>query len=348
MRQRLTYIDHLKGISILLVVVGHFIQYNTSDSKDSGLFNFIYSFHMPLFMFISGYIGYITINTSIFKNYINFILKKGRALLIPFFAWPLIVDSLFFNPNLHFDLYGRFRDLLYDPRTGLWFLWYLFFLTILYSLFLLGSQYFNTQKSIIRDIIIFTVLLAGLIVLRTSHIIIYADSFIQYYGYFFIGVFVAKYVWLKQKILDIRYFSFFLILFLLTVGLISFNDPDFHNLGFILVIKVVTAVSAIFSIYYLVYNAVWTPWIDRLVSSWGISSLVIYATHFKFIGVLDKLPLLPEVNITLMILISLLFSLIIITFCMFIFKVVKCCPPLNLLLYGNKIETSAQSSVKQL
>jgi fucose 4-O-acetylase-like acetyltransferase len=337
MKQRLTYIDHLKGISILLVVIGHFIQYNTSDSKNNGLFNFIYSFHMPLFMFISGYIGYITINTTIFENYIGFVLKKGRSLLIPFFAWPLLVDSLFFNTNWQFDFYGRFRNLLYDPRTGLWFLWYLFFLTLIYSIFLLGSHYLNSRKKFILDIVIFFVLLTGLIVLKTFHIVIYADSFIQYFGYFFIGVFVAKYSWLKQKILDVRFFSFFLILFLVTVGLFSFSDPDFHNLGFLLIIKVTTAISAIFSIYYLVYNAVWIPVIDKYISSWGISSLVIYATHFKFIAVMDKLPLLPEVSNTLLSLISLFFSIVIIMLCMSVFEVIKRCPPLSLLLYGNKI-----------
>lgn len=50
-------IDGLRGIAIMLVVIGHVIQYvfspNTFD--DNLLFRVIYSFHMPLFMFISGY-----------------------------------------------------------------------------------------------------------------------------------------------------------------------------------------------------------------------------------------------------------------------------------------------------
>lgn len=52
---RISYIDQLKGIAILLVVLGHVIGYN--NCEDSFLWRFIYSFHMPLFMFISGYVA---------------------------------------------------------------------------------------------------------------------------------------------------------------------------------------------------------------------------------------------------------------------------------------------------
>ena len=55
---RISYIDQLKGIAILLVVLGHVIGYN--NCEDSFLWRFIYSFHMPLFMFISGYVAQMT------------------------------------------------------------------------------------------------------------------------------------------------------------------------------------------------------------------------------------------------------------------------------------------------
>lgn len=54
MNARISYIDQLKGIAILLVVLGHVIGYN--NCENSFLWRFIYSFHMPLFMFISGYV----------------------------------------------------------------------------------------------------------------------------------------------------------------------------------------------------------------------------------------------------------------------------------------------------
>lgn len=56
---RSVLIDTIKGVAILLVVWGHFIQfiYVGSDSYfDNIIFKVIYSFHMPLFAIISGYL----------------------------------------------------------------------------------------------------------------------------------------------------------------------------------------------------------------------------------------------------------------------------------------------------
>ncbi len=46
---RLQYIDVLKGIAIILVLIGH-------RSVNEYVTVFIYMFHMPLFFFISGYL----------------------------------------------------------------------------------------------------------------------------------------------------------------------------------------------------------------------------------------------------------------------------------------------------
>lgn len=45
---RIRYIDIMKGITILLVMVGHYFNNRLVST-------FIWSFHMPLFLFISGY-----------------------------------------------------------------------------------------------------------------------------------------------------------------------------------------------------------------------------------------------------------------------------------------------------
>ena len=51
MSKRIEYLDIAKGVGILLVVLGH------NDFEVISLFvqRLIYSFHMPLFFFLSGY-----------------------------------------------------------------------------------------------------------------------------------------------------------------------------------------------------------------------------------------------------------------------------------------------------
>ncbi len=55
MKKRIYLWDNIKFILILLVVVGHFIDPFTAESSVCrSIFLFMYAFHMPLFLFISG------------------------------------------------------------------------------------------------------------------------------------------------------------------------------------------------------------------------------------------------------------------------------------------------------
>ncbi len=54
--KRNAYFDNIKGVLILLVVVGHAVDIFTgSYDSAKAMFLWIYSFHMPLFIFVSGY-----------------------------------------------------------------------------------------------------------------------------------------------------------------------------------------------------------------------------------------------------------------------------------------------------
>ena len=55
MNKRDPYFDNLKFILILLVVLGHFTTLNLNNLHLASISNIIYSFHMPIFIFISGY-----------------------------------------------------------------------------------------------------------------------------------------------------------------------------------------------------------------------------------------------------------------------------------------------------
>lgn len=59
-RERLIWLDTLKGCLILVVIFGHAIQYSLSKGscESNYLWNLIYSFHMPAFMAASGFVNY--------------------------------------------------------------------------------------------------------------------------------------------------------------------------------------------------------------------------------------------------------------------------------------------------
>jgi fucose 4-O-acetylase-like acetyltransferase len=76
---RLQWLDTAKGITILLMVLGH-------TSIPSVLSNFIWAFHMPLFFIASGW----TTNWEK-TDFIGFTKSKIRTLLVPFLVYSLVV-----------------------------------------------------------------------------------------------------------------------------------------------------------------------------------------------------------------------------------------------------------------
>lgn len=86
--QRIVYIDYLKAFAIFLVILGHTIQQTAEhDPFFSRLFAIIYSFHMPLFMAISGYFMHRTLE----RGLPAYLLFRSRQLLLPVVSFASVV-----------------------------------------------------------------------------------------------------------------------------------------------------------------------------------------------------------------------------------------------------------------
>lgn len=61
MSNRINYIDRMKGLAILIVVLAHvyIFTFGMGDGE-SLVFKFCASFEMPLFMFVSGFVAYLS------------------------------------------------------------------------------------------------------------------------------------------------------------------------------------------------------------------------------------------------------------------------------------------------
>lgn len=92
-KKRDATIDIAKGIGIYLVCLGH-------TTSNEVLLKWMYSFHMPLFFFLSG------IFHSHSENYFEFFKKKVRALLVPylFFAITLFMFFLLVSKKIGFSV----------------------------------------------------------------------------------------------------------------------------------------------------------------------------------------------------------------------------------------------------
>lgn len=124
---RIGWVDAMKGFTILIVVLGHSVQNICSGyCEETLIYRTIYSFHMPLFMFLSGYVSY---KISSWAN----IRKRSIQLLVPFFSAIVLSYLIHYFPAYSFaGLFKSIGRVVLRPDTGLWFLWALFFIDVLF------------------------------------------------------------------------------------------------------------------------------------------------------------------------------------------------------------------------
>lgn len=81
-------LDLLRGLAILVVVIGHAIQVNLSEGRSCFIWSrLILAFQMPLMFFISGYAAGFSFPSN---NRIQFVKKKAVRLFVPYLSWEII------------------------------------------------------------------------------------------------------------------------------------------------------------------------------------------------------------------------------------------------------------------
>lgn len=123
--RRIGWIDTLRGIGIFYVTFAHLFPWLPIEKH-------IYSFHMFLFFFLSGYLY----NKP--KSIKLFVCKKAKNLLIPFAFWNALSTAIeiFINGNFVSNISKMFTvDGNLCWNAPIWFLLVLFFVEIIFSAF---------------------------------------------------------------------------------------------------------------------------------------------------------------------------------------------------------------------
>lgn len=159
MSNRLEWIDTAKGLGIILVILGH------SLTLSPHINNYIYSFHMPFFFFISGYL----FSGQKYAELKQFASKKVRSLLIPYIVFAVIsyIYWIFFQTQMgndikHPDIFHLFIGIFYSNPNGhymsfnvaLWFLTCLFCTEIIF--FIIAKKYKELKKLLVL-LVVFSV-----------------------------------------------------------------------------------------------------------------------------------------------------------------------------------------------
>ena len=107
--KRLEYLDMVKGLAIILVVLGH-IEFISHPLRV-----WISSFHMPVFFIVSGIL--IRYKNEADQPLLPLIAKKARQILIPYFWFSLLYFVIdIFNVLLQVLYESCLRELLQGKR----------------------------------------------------------------------------------------------------------------------------------------------------------------------------------------------------------------------------------------
>ena len=209
----------MKGITIFLVVFGHCLQYgNGQEFLTSGaffddvLYKIIYSFHMPLFALVSGYLFFWSVST---RRPREVVMRQANNLVLPACMWPLLIEtaravvhvyrgdfagiSLFISKAAHGMLYS------------IWFLWAMFFASMVV---LLAREKFRDSAKFYMLVIVMLLFVPGRII---------PSTYIFVFPYFVVG-----YIWHREG-MDEKFTlskSLTLEIVLLWLGMLMFFNRD--------------------------------------------------------------------------------------------------------------------------
>lgn len=168
-KTRIYFYDNLKFILIMLVVIGHFIQYNLDYKFFKGLFLFIYSFHMPLFIFVTGFFS-----KKIIEAETNQRLNKILSYLILFVLYKIALFILLkygFHEVDSFYLFTEMEPPWYLLACAIWMLVasqiknvkpkYMLGISFLFSIFVGYDNNISDQFCLSRVIVFFPFFLLG-------------------------------------------------------------------------------------------------------------------------------------------------------------------------------------------
>lgn len=244
---RIEWLDSLKGFAIFLVVVGHvilgYIRAETFTEYQWSLqfvYDVIYSFHMPLFFLISGFLYKLTWarkNSGLLKKISNKFLN-----MVPMY---LLFSVVFWLSKYYATLYGNIQmsdhfnlvDLMHiyiAPLSYLWFLYVLIWLFVAIPIF----------ESIIKPTIVFIIFLCLYFFMPPVHGLLKIINLIIYGGvYFTLGSVLCMYqdqlrTIICNKLNGIGFIS-------IVLAVITFPYIEVHN-----ILKFICAISgSVFFIY---------------------------------------------------------------------------------------------------
>ena len=303
MEQRNVYVDYIRGIAILLVILGHTVSNNgMNDFADSGMYRVIFALQMPLFMLVSGYVTKYSRAIDSGKTLTLFFCRRSLCYLLPWGTWTLFRGFAFGGWTLR-TVKVEIVSLLWNMDSGYWFLFSLWTICVMWGI---GTFIANKlrEKKVFRVILcsVFSAFLSVglfLVGLKAGLSFLNIKLTLYYVPFFFFGYIFASFdemFEIKKKFRVVETFVVALSSVAFVAISISSNIYYFGESISEIAIRVTCSLTGCISLLYFskrffgeFTTYTWLNTLKKGVVSIGRESLGFYLTHYLFLNII-RLP----------------------------------------------------------
>ncbi|MFZ3580124.1 acyltransferase family protein [Virgibacillus sp. DJP39] len=270
--ERSAYFDNAKLVLIFLVVFGHIIQPFTHGSLGMNtLYTWIYTFHMPAFIFLAGFFAKGLGNRK-------YIMNLAKKVLVPYFIFQVLYSGYYFYLG-----HNDWQTGIFYPHWSLWFLFSLFSWHLLLYFFKKMPMYLSVTVSLIVG------LLVGYFG-EIGHTFSLSRTFV-FFPFFLLGYWLTKDQMMSMKRKSMRIGSLVVMAFvavaiyiaptinsgwlLASKSYIDLGMPEYGIVARLLVY--VTASAMALSIL------LWIPSRENVFTKFGTQTLYVYLLHGFFV-----------------------------------------------------------------
>ena len=151
----------MRGIAMLLVVLGHTMTGCTVDSQKSFLFNIIWSLQMPLFILISGFVTKYSRPISDGKGLWKYVKRRTVAYMLPWAVWSFLVRGIIFGE----DGFLNVKHLLWNMDSGYWFLATIWTISMIFGIASFIAERVSKENLLKKQIVLLGCYLVGMVLL---------------------------------------------------------------------------------------------------------------------------------------------------------------------------------------
>lgn len=282
--KRLAYLDAIKCLGILLVIIGHVQLFGMKiEAYDSIPTLMLYSFNMPLFFFISGYLAY---REEIGK--FDELKKIGSKFVF------LVVPAIAFYSFSMFQQHGNgIFDFISDGLGKYWFTFTLFEIFLIYYI---ASGVSKSKYMLAVILVILSVTGVGYLSFFSEYEIPIFDfnHLAKYFQFFTLGVYSRMFAVQYDKLMRNEYLktfgivSFFVVLF--SLFKIEMPSVAFHLLRDIVLRYL--GLYIVISLFYCKQNTFnEETGLNKLILKIGQNSLAIYLLQYFFMPNFSAFPM---------------------------------------------------------